>query len=112
MSAAEQQSVLRGQLAEIGGARRLRYVLAGPDASPRPLVVLEAGSFGFSADWAAVQAKLAGEGVRSIAHDRAGLGVSDPGPSPRDSEAVVRDLEALLAAIDEPGPYLLCGHSM
>src|ERR1700722_6300594 len=112
MSAAEQQSVLRGQLAEIGGARRLRYVLAGPDASPRPLVVLEAGSFGFSADWAAVQAKLAAEGLRSIAYDRAGLGVSDPGSMPRDSNAIVADLEILLASIDEPGPYVVCGHSM
>jgi pimeloyl-ACP methyl ester carboxylesterase len=111
MSAAEQQGVLRGEMAEIG-ERRLRYVLAGPDASPRPLAVLEAGSFGFSADWAAVQGKLAAEGLRSIAYDRAGLGVSDPGPMPRDSNAIVADLEDLLAAIDEPGPYVLCGHSM
>src|ERR1700722_19101829 len=112
MSAAEQQSVLRGQLAEIGGARRLRYVLAGPDSSARPLIVLEAGSFGFSADWAAVQQRLAAEGLRSLAYDRAGLGVSDPGPMPRDSNAIAADLEALLGAIDEPGPYLVCGHSM
>jgi pimeloyl-ACP methyl ester carboxylesterase len=111
MSAVEQQGALRGAMAELG-ERRLRYVLDGPDASPRPLVVLEAGSFGFSADWAAVQAKLAAEGLRSIAYDRAGLGVSDPGPMPRDSNAIVSDLEDLLAAIDEPGPYVLCGHSM
>jgi pimeloyl-ACP methyl ester carboxylesterase len=112
MSAAEQGIVPRGRMAEVGGARRLRYVSAGPDASPRPLVVLEAGSFGFSADWAAVQAKLAAEGLRSIAYDRAGLGASDPGPSPRDSDAIAGDLEALLVVIDEAGPYLLCGHSM
>src|SRR5262249_23547049 len=43
---------------------------------------------------------------------RAGLGVSDPGPMPRDSNAIVGDLEDLLAAIDEPGPYVVCGHSM
>ena len=112
MSVAEQSVAPRGRTVEIADGRRLRYVLAGPDASPRSLVVLEAGSFGFSADWAAVQEKLAAEGLRSIAYDRAGLGVSDPGPSPRDSRAIVGDLEALLAAIDEPGPYLLCGHSM
>jgi pimeloyl-ACP methyl ester carboxylesterase len=111
MSAAEQAS-LRGRLAEVEGGRRLRYALAGPPASPRPLVVLEAGSFGFSADWAAVQQKLAAEGLRSLAYDRAGLGVSDPGPMPRDSNAIVADLEALLGAVDEPGPYIVCGHSM
>ena len=94
MSVVEQQAAWRGAMAELG-ERRLRYVLAGPDASPRPLVVLEAGSFGFSADWAAVQAKLAAEGLRSIAYDRAGLGQSDPGPAPRDSRAIVTDLEAL-----------------
>ena len=88
MSAAEQGAVPRGRMAEVGGERRLRYVPAGPDASPRPLVLLEAGSFGFSADWAAVQAKLAAAGLRSIAYDRAGLGVSDPGPMPRDSIAM------------------------
>jgi pimeloyl-ACP methyl ester carboxylesterase len=112
MSAAEHHSDLRGSTIEIAGGRRLRYVLAGPDASPRPLVVLEAGSFGFSADWAAVQEKLAAVGLRSLAYDRAGLGVSDSGPMPRDSNAIVADLEILLASIDEPGPYILCGHSM
>jgi pimeloyl-ACP methyl ester carboxylesterase len=99
-------------MAEIGGARRMRYVLAGPPTSPQPLVLLEAGSFGFSADWAAVQEGLAARGLRSLAYDRAGLGVSDPGPIPRDSDAIVSDLERLLASLGEPGPYLVCGHSM
>jgi pimeloyl-ACP methyl ester carboxylesterase len=112
MSAAAEAVVQRGQWAEIEGGRRLRYVAAGPASSTRPLVLLEAGSFGFSADWAAVQERLAVEGLRSLAYDRAGLGVSDPGPLPRDSQAIAGDLEALLAAIDEPGPYLICGHSM
>ncbi|HXQ16111.1 MAG TPA: alpha/beta fold hydrolase [Caulobacteraceae bacterium] len=112
MSAAEQQTVPRGLTAEVAEGRLLRYVLAGPAASPRPLVVLEAGSFGFSADWAAVQAKLAAEGLRSLAYDRAGLGVSDPGSMPRDSNAIVSDLEVLLATIDEGGPCIVCGHSM
>jgi pimeloyl-ACP methyl ester carboxylesterase len=103
---------LRGRRVELGSGRRLRAVAAGPAASARPLVVLEAGSFGFSADWAAVQARLCAEGLRSLAYDRAGLGASDAGPAPRDSAAVAGDLEALLSALAEPGPYLLCGHSM
>ena len=92
--------------------RAIRIVAAGPSVSDRPLVLLEAGSFGFSADWAAVQARLAAAGLRSLAYDRAGLGQSDPGPAPRDSRAIVGDLEAALAAADERGPYLVCGHSM
>ncbi|MDR3509963.1 MAG: alpha/beta hydrolase [Caulobacteraceae bacterium] len=77
-----------------------------------PLVLLEAGSFGFSADWAVVQQRLAAQGYRSIAYDRAGLGLSDPGPAPRDGLAIAEDLERLLAVIGEPGPYVLVGHSM
>jgi pimeloyl-ACP methyl ester carboxylesterase len=76
-------------------------------------VVLEAGAFGFSADWAAVQEKLSRRGLRSLAYDRAGLGFSArPGPEPRDGQAIVQDLERLLAHLGEPGPFVLCGHSM
>ena len=112
MSAAENMAAVRGRMVEIGAGRRLRAVPAGPDVSERPLVVLEAGSFGFSADWAAVQARLAAEGLRSLAYDRAGLGLSEPAAEPRDSAAIVADLEALLEALGETGPLILCGHSM
>lgn len=100
----------RGVFVDIGG-RRLRMVCEGPRGRA-PTVVLEAGAFGFAADWAAVQARLAAEGVRSCAYDRAGMGYSDPGPQPRDGLAGVEDLEALLAAAGEPAPYILVGHSM
>lgn len=113
MSAAAATLPPRGQMVDIGG-RRLRMVCAGPDRgdSAKPTVLLEAGAFGFSADWAVVQDRLADEGVRSCAYDRAGLGWSDPGPAPRDGLAVVADLEALLKASGEPGPFVLAGHSM
>lgn len=101
---------LRGEMVDIGG-RSLRIVCRGP-RNDRPLVVLEAGLWGFSAAWDAVQKKLEDAGVRSCAYDRAGLGFSDPGPEPRDGLAIVTDLEALLKAAHEPGPYILVGHSM
>jgi pimeloyl-ACP methyl ester carboxylesterase len=100
----------RGERIAIGD-RRLHVVRAGPSAAPLA-VLLEAGSFGFSADWAVVQDQLAALGVRSIAYDRAGLAYSDPGPEPRDGRAIVRDLELLLAALGEAGPFVLVGHSM
>jgi pimeloyl-ACP methyl ester carboxylesterase len=102
---------LRGRLVDIGGGRRMRILCVGP-RSDRPLVLLEAGLWGFAASWDAVQKKLADLGLRSCAYDRAGLGFSDPGPEPRDGLAIVTDLEALLKSADEPGPYILVGHSM
>ena len=100
----------RGRFADIGG-RRLHWVEVGPPG-PAPLILLESGSFGFSADWAVVQAQLAERGLRSIAYDRAGLGRSDPGPAPRDGVAIAQDLEQLLDAVGETGPLILVGHSM
>jgi pimeloyl-ACP methyl ester carboxylesterase len=97
-------------MVDVGG-RRLHAVFAGERAGD-PLVVFEAGAFGFSADWAAVQEELAGRNIRSLAYDRAGLGFSDPGPLPRDSAAIALDLERLLARAGERGPLVLCGHSM
>ena len=93
------------------GGRGLRVVRAGP-AGAGPVVVLEHGAFGCAADWAVVQERLGAKGLRSLAYDRAGLGHSDPGPKPRDGRAIVADLAALLRELDEPGPYVLVGHSM
>ena len=100
----------RGRFIAVEG-RRLHVVEAGPLDQPFG-VVLEAGSFGMSADWAVVQERLAALGIRSLAYDRAGLGLSDPGPSPRDGHAIAYDLERLLSALGEEGPFILVGHSM
>jgi pimeloyl-ACP methyl ester carboxylesterase len=97
-------------MVDIGG-RSLRLVCEGP-AAGSPTVLLEAGAFGFAADWSVVQRRLAGQGVRSCAYDRAGMGFSDPGPRPRDGLAVSADLEHLLAAAGESGPFVYVCHSM
>jgi pimeloyl-ACP methyl ester carboxylesterase len=97
----------RGELVDVGG-RQLRVVRAGAG----PLVVLEHGAFGCATDWTVVQDKLAQAGFRSLAYDRAGLGRSDPGPKPRDGAALAADLDILLAALGETGPFILAGHSM
>ena len=98
----------RGRRVDVGG-RRLHVACAGP-ADARPPVLLEAGGFGVGADWAVVQARLS-DRRRTLAYDRAGLGLSDPGPEPRDAAAVVDDLQALLAAVNLRGPYILAAHS-
>ena len=108
--AASRRHPPRGQMVDVGG-RRLRLVCEGP-VSARPTVWMEAGAFGGAADFAAIQERLTSKGYRSCAYDRAGMGYSDPGPSPRDGDAIAGDLEHLIAACGERGPFLLMAHSM
>lgn len=100
----------RGAMVDIGG-RSLRLVCEGP-ATARPVIWMEAGAFSGAADFAALQQWLTAKGLRSCAYDRAGMGYSDAGPSPRDGDAIVADLERLIAASGERGPFILMGHSM
>ncbi len=100
----------RGEQVDIGG-RRLRVVRAG-SPSDAPMIVFECGAFGCAADWAVVQDRLAVQGLSSLAYDRAGLGYSDPGPTPRDGHAIAADLELLLRHLGIEGPLLMVGHSM
>ena len=107
--------VPRGAMVEIGEGRQLRLVCEGPAqgaTKDRPVVWLEAGAFGFAADWGATQEALSAAGWRSCAYDRAGMGFSPPGPAPRDGVAIVADFEKLVAASGEKGPFILVGHSM
>jgi pimeloyl-ACP methyl ester carboxylesterase len=100
----------RGAMVDIGG-RSLRLVCEGPK-SDRPVIWMEAGAFSGAADFAALQQKLSAKGLRACAYDRAGMGYSDAGPGPRDGDAIVKDLVALIAASGERGPFILMGHSM
>jgi pimeloyl-ACP methyl ester carboxylesterase len=109
--AAAGQPAPRGTMIDIGEGRKLRLVCEGP-VGDRPVIWLEAGAFGFAADWGATQAALTAAGWRSCAYDRAGMGFSPPGPAPRDGLAVVGDFEKLVAASGEKGPFILVGHSM
>lgn len=101
----------RGEMIDVGG-RRMRLVCMGPHNSGKPTIVLEAGAFGFAADFGTVQDELTAKGLRNCAYDRAGMGYSDPSPAPRDGVAIASDLEKLLAAARIEPPYVLVGHSM
>lgn len=96
-----------GRLIEVAG-RRLHIHCTG---SGSPTVVLVAGGGAYAIDWALVQPRIA-ESTRVCAYDRAGLGWSDPGPADETVEQTVADLNALLKASGEKGPYVLVGASI
>lgn len=89
-----------------GRALNLRCSGAG-----EPVILLEAGGNADSSTWYRVQPGLAVL-TRVCAYDRAGYGFSDEGPMPRDLEADVADLRALIAAAELPVPVVLVGHSL
>lgn len=96
-----------GRMIDIGGGRRLNLQCQGAGS---PVVILESGLGVPSSGWAGVV-----DGVKPLTrvctYDRAGYGYSDAGPIPRTTDAIVRDLEKLLVAANEKGPYILVGHS-
>ncbi len=90
------------------GGRRLALTATGAGS---PAVVLEAGQGCAGAEWEPV-AEAVARLTRVMSYDRAGLGASDPAPSPRSTREMVADLHALLTAAAIPPPYVLVGHSI
>ncbi len=72
--------------------------------------MFDSGLGGTSLDWARVHPQIAEE-TRACVYDRAGYGWSDRGPSPRSSQFIAGELQALLGYGSIAGPYLLVGHS-
>lgn len=98
-----------GELIDIGGYR-LHLYCSGARQEDLPTVVLEAGGGNASPDWALVQPEIA-KVTRVCSYDRAGRVWSDPGPEPRASKVFATELHTLLDTADEPGPYVVVGHS-
>jgi pimeloyl-ACP methyl ester carboxylesterase len=95
-----------GRLVDVGG-HRLHLHCLGASA---PTVVIDAGAGNWSIHWWRVQEVLAAE-ERTCTYDRGGLGWSEPGPRPRTSDRLARELHRLLQR-EAPGPYVLVGHSL
>lgn len=96
-----------GHLVDIGG-RALNLYCSGEGA---PAVVFDSGYGDPGYVWSHIQPEIA-KVTRACWYDRAGEGWSDPGPFPRTSEAMARDLHALLHAAGVAAPYVLVGHSL
>jgi len=96
--------VLRARLPD---GRKLAFRCTGHGS---PTVILESGYAGSSLGWNKVQPAVAAV-TRVCSYDRAGYGLSDPGPGLRDGAATARDLDWGLKAAKIKGPYVLVAHS-
>ncbi|QYE34509.1 alpha/beta hydrolase [Polymorphobacter sp. PAMC 29334] len=95
------------QLARLPDGRHLAFRCAG---SGTPTVLLEGGWAASSLAWSKVE-RLVAPVTRVCSYDRAGLGLSDGRPAPRDGTAIARDLDEGLRALKIAGPFVVAGHS-
>jgi pimeloyl-ACP methyl ester carboxylesterase len=96
-----------GHLVDIGGYR-LHVWCTGGGA---PAVILDNGLGGSSAGWGFVQPDVA-RFTRVCSYDRAGMGYSDPGPSPRTARRIASELAELLVRSGIGEPAVLVGASI
>ncbi|MHB8909106.1 MAG: alpha/beta fold hydrolase [Syntrophales bacterium] len=96
-----------GGYVDVGGYR-LYYETYG---SGSPTVIFENGSGCELTDWKDVAPDIA-KTNRVILYDRAGLGRSDLGTSPRDAYRRVAEFNALLTALNVNQPFVLVSHSI
>jgi pimeloyl-ACP methyl ester carboxylesterase len=98
-----------GRLVDVGG-HKLHIWCTG---SGEPTVVLENGLSGGSGivGWSIVQTGVA-TFTRVCSYDRAGIGYSDPGPSPRTARRIAYELAQLLDRTGISGPLVLVGASI
>lgn len=95
-----------GKLVDVGG-HRLHLWCTGSGA---PTVILEPGFGDTALDWNRVQPEVA-TFTQVCSYDRAGMGYSDPGPTPRTSSRMVRELRTLLDRNGIEGRVVLVGAS-
>jgi pimeloyl-ACP methyl ester carboxylesterase len=95
-----------GRLVDIGG-HRLHLWCTGDGA---PVVILDTGLGSTTAAWGFVQPDVA-RFTRVSSYDRAGLGYSDAGPTPRTARRMASELAALLDRGWIGGPVVLVGAS-
>jgi len=96
-----------GRLVDIGG-HRLHLWCTGDGA---PVVILDTGLGGSSVGWGFVQPDVA-RFTRVCSYDRAGMGYSDSGPSPRTARRIATELAELLVRSGITGAVVLVGASI
>ncbi|NKB35642.1 MAG: alpha/beta fold hydrolase [Gammaproteobacteria bacterium] len=89
------------------GNYRLYYHCEGENT---PTVIIDGGIGDASANWLSIQSELATD-MRVCLYDRAGYGMSDPGPGPRSTSQIVEEIYLMMKTVGIPGPYLIVGQS-
>lgn len=97
----------RAGLVDIGGGRHLFAECAGRGT---PTILLESGDESDTQQWRLVYPALI-EHTRTCRYDRLGNGQSDDATGCRELPDLRADLETLLRALGEDGPYVLVGTS-
>lgn len=95
-----------GRLIDVGGHRLHLWCLG----HGTPTVVFDSGLGGTAFDWYPVLRDVSGF-TTACAYDRAGMGYSDAGPSPRTSRRIAGELAELVRLSDTPLPVVLVGWS-
>lgn len=98
-----------GKMVDVGG-HKLHLNCSGEKNKFLSTVILDAGSCLSSIDWTLVQPEIA-KFTRVCSFDRAGMGWSEVGPTPRLSSRMVSELHTLLKNAEVDGPFLMVGHS-
>ncbi|HPI49488.1 MAG TPA: alpha/beta hydrolase, partial [Hyphomonadaceae bacterium] len=95
-------------LVKLADGRWMQYVCKGTGS---PAILLDYGAGSSLNSWKAVFDPLS-QVSQTCMFERAGFGLSDPGPLPRDANTVVGDIEAFLQAAKIQTPIVLVGHSL
>ena len=90
------------------GGPSIRMLITGHG---EPTVIFESGSGSPLETWVRVQPEVS-KFARTISYDRAGNGLSEKGPVPRDGAPIASELHAALVNLRAQPPYILVGHSL
>jgi hypothetical protein len=82
-----------GQLVDVGGFRLNLYCRG----TGSPTVVFDSGYEDWAPAWSTIQPKIT-KWTRACSYDRAGAGFSDPGPMPRTSVRIAKELHTCPAS--------------
>ena len=97
---------MQGKLVDVGGYR-LNMTCTGRGSMP---VIFESGMGVPGLGWKLVQREVE-KFTTACSYDRAGYGWSDPGPIPRTSLQIAKELHSLIHNAGISSPYILVGHS-
>lgn len=98
-----------GQFVDVGG-HRLHIWCTGSAAPSTPAVLFDSGLGGDAFDWTNIAPEVA-KFTQACTYDRAGMGYSDPGPTPRTSGRIAGELAALIENSGIARPVILVGKS-